>query len=269
MKKFLMSAISFVIIMASGICAFAAPDTAAISRIEVVDYVILLGLGFFLIGMVFILVSMYAGGKKKDAKPEEDVEYDYDSEETAEELPAIEEETASAEPEQEEATEEVAEEEVPEDNSETNKDSDEAEDEPAEAEAEQTEVEPEIELEPEPESEPEPEPEPEPESEPEPEPELPKIRITLSGMNNFDVKVMEFTKTATLGRRAGNDIVISDSAVSGNHCEFTYEDEKVYVEDSHSTNGTFINDEAVEKAEIKSGDTITVGNNKYRINISL
>ena len=94
------------------------------------------------------------------------------------------------------------------------------------------------------------------------------IRLVLSGKNNPDLIMSNITDFATAGRRSTNDIIISDSAVSGEHCKFTLVDGSIYIEDLNSTNGTFLNGEQVEKAEVKSGDIIILGQKQYRITLS-
>lgn len=105
----------------------------------------------------------------------------------------------------------------------------------------------------------------------EPEEEIdntPKARITFAGTNNSDFIMHEFTDSITIGRRDTNDIVISNSAVSGVHCRITFEDGKVYLTDLDSTNGTLVNGEPVVNTEINSGDLIILGQNQYRLTIT-
>lgn len=113
--------------------------------------------------------------------------------------------------------------------------------------------------------------EPEEEIIEEPEEEIdntPKARITFAGTNNSDFIMHEFTDSITIGRRDTNDIVISNSAVSGVHCRITFEDDKVYLTDLDSTNGTLVNGEPVVNTEINSGDLIILGQNQYRLTIT-
>ncbi len=249
------------------ICAFAEPtDTLVIDRVEAVDYLLLAGAGVFLLGMLFILLSMYAGIKnKKVSKSELDTydEYDYDDEDAvsdadyAEQPVAKQEQETIAEPDpqaeiepQAEAEPEIDPEPLAEQQPEI-----EAQDEPQKEKAEE---EPALDEEQE-----------EQEEQEEEQKNVPKVRITLTGTNNSDVKIMEFTDKATIGRRSENDIIISDNAVSGNHCEFVYEEGKLYLADLDSTNGTLVNDEPVIRTEINSGDTIIIGKHKYKISVTM
>lgn len=97
---------------------------------------------------------------------------------------------------------------------------------------------------------------------------LPHIRLTLTGMNNPDLKMIEFTESATIGRRSANDLMISDNAVSGVHCRLTYDGDVVCIEDLNSTNGTMLNGTSVTNSEIKSGDILIIGKQQYKITIS-
>lgn len=96
-----------------------------------------------------------------------------------------------------------------------------------------------------------------------------KVRLTLGGMNSDDVRIVEFSDKATLGRRSTNSVVISDNAVSGEHCRLTYSDGKVLVEDMGSTNGTILNGEKITVSEIKNGDVLILGKTKYKISFSI
>lgn len=96
-----------------------------------------------------------------------------------------------------------------------------------------------------------------------------KVRLTLGEMNSDDVRIVEFSDKATLGRRSTNSVVISDNAVSGEHCRLTYSDGKVIVEDMGSTNGTILNGEKITVSEIKNGDVLILGKTKYKISFSI
>jgi pSer/pThr/pTyr-binding forkhead associated (FHA) protein len=67
----------------------------------------------------------------------------------------------------------------------------------------------------------------------------------------------------TIGRAQGNDIVINDDAVSGEHARIDlvpddYMDDlfNVYIEDLGSTNGTYVNDEAVQRRQLRNLDSV-------------
>lgn len=96
-----------------------------------------------------------------------------------------------------------------------------------------------------------------------------KVMITLSGVNSPDVKIVEFSDFATVGRRNTNSLMIADNAVSGVHCKFIYSDGEVVLEDMNSTNGTVLNDEKITSAKVKTGDIVIIGKCKYKLNVSV
>lgn len=72
--------------------------------------------------------------------------------------------------------------------------------------------------------------------------------------------------TTNLGRSSASDIVLkSDDFVSGQHARLTRHGGLLYVEDSGSTNGTFVNgDKAVGATPLRSGDLVRVGSTTFR-----
>lgn len=63
-----------------------------------------------------------------------------------------------------------------------------------------------------------------------------------------------------LGSDSSNDVVIKQSGVSDKHCLLLYREEKLWIDDEMSTNGTFVNGVSItEKAVLADGDKITVG----------
>lgn len=65
---------------------------------------------------------------------------------------------------------------------------------------------------------------------------------------------------SSLGRRDTCDIVINDTSVSRRHAQIERIGGRYWLTDLNSTNGTFVNGLPIEKAELTSGDVITVGN---------
>ncbi len=63
----------------------------------------------------------------------------------------------------------------------------------------------------------------------------------------------------TIGRAVRADFIVDRALVSRIHCRLTAGDEKLEVEDLSSTNGTFVNDKRVDRAQIVSGDRLRVG----------
>jgi pSer/pThr/pTyr-binding forkhead associated (FHA) protein len=63
----------------------------------------------------------------------------------------------------------------------------------------------------------------------------------------------------TIGRATRADFIVDRALVSRLHCRLTAGDEKLEVEDLSSTNGTFVNDKRIDRAQIASGDRLRVG----------
>jgi pSer/pThr/pTyr-binding forkhead associated (FHA) protein len=69
----------------------------------------------------------------------------------------------------------------------------------------------------------------------------------------------------TIGRGPDNDLAIDNLAVSSHHAKIYREGDHLIVEDLNSLNGTFVNNQRVQKANLKHGDTVLVG--KHSINV--
>jgi pSer/pThr/pTyr-binding forkhead associated (FHA) protein len=63
----------------------------------------------------------------------------------------------------------------------------------------------------------------------------------------------------TIGRKADNDIVIDNQAVSGYHARIKKEGNSLFIEDANSLNGTYINGQKVSKGELHNGDVVLIG----------
>jgi pSer/pThr/pTyr-binding forkhead associated (FHA) protein len=71
---------------------------------------------------------------------------------------------------------------------------------------------------------------------------------------------------ATLGRDVNNAIVLEDDFVSTTHATLTFRGRAWYVEDAGSTNGTFVNGNAVDGlAPIAFGDELQLGQVRLRL----
>jgi len=63
----------------------------------------------------------------------------------------------------------------------------------------------------------------------------------------------------TIGRHPESDIFLNDVTISRHHCRFLASGDALSVEDSGSTNGTYVNDERVDSAELSAGDDVLIG----------
>lgn len=86
---------------------------------------------------------------------------------------------------------------------------------------------------------------------------MPKMIISVDGVVIGQVALAK--DRTTLGRRAYNDIVIDNLAVSGEHAVLHMSDGDVEIEDLNSTNGTYVNALAIQKQALKDNDVIEVG----------
>jgi hypothetical protein len=64
-----------------------------------------------------------------------------------------------------------------------------------------------------------------------------------------------------IGSASDADIVLRDSAISSKHASLRHKDQKFYITDLDSTNGTFVNEgtDPVAREELKDNDTIRIG----------
>src|SRR5262245_50699918 len=85
---------------------------------------------------------------------------------------------------------------------------------------------------------------------------MPKLILQFEGRMLKDYVVVG---PLTIGRMPDNGIIIDNPAVSGHHACVTVEDSDVVIEDLHSTNGTFVNDQAVTRHVLRHGDVVLVG----------
>lgn len=90
--------------------------------------------------------------------------------------------------------------------------------------------------------------------------ESPKLVLKYQGM-----VVMEYAITQpefTIGRKPDNDLVIEDVAVSGQHAKIVKIQAVHFIEDLKSTNGTFINNNRIDRKQLREGDVVTIGNHR-------
>ncbi len=68
-----------------------------------------------------------------------------------------------------------------------------------------------------------------------------------------------------LGRQVGAGVRLWDSKVSRQHCKILLTESAAVVVDLGSSNGTFVNDEQVERAELHDGDLLRIGDTVFRV----
>ena len=62
-----------------------------------------------------------------------------------------------------------------------------------------------------------------------------------------------------IGRAEDTDLTLISNDVSRHHAAVVFQDNRYVLEDLHSTNGTFVNGQAIEHHTLNSGDEISVG----------
>ena len=84
------------------------------------------------------------------------------------------------------------------------------------------------------------------------------ILVVRSGEEEGDYFVLSSAVT-TIGRHAESTIVLDDITVSRRHSEIHKTDGRYLVKDAGSLNGTNVNQERVDVAELRQGDELQVG----------
>jgi pSer/pThr/pTyr-binding forkhead associated (FHA) protein len=87
-----------------------------------------------------------------------------------------------------------------------------------------------------------------------------KLELTLQNLVLKEYVLSDGAKLS-IGRHAGNDIVLKDMGVSRYHATVESRGQKLLVFDTGSKNGTIVNDTKVESAELHHGDIVRIGKN--------
>lgn len=93
----------------------------------------------------------------------------------------------------------------------------------------------------------------------------PRLRVEVGRQANFEYEIPPSDEEAAiwLGRGAFCQIRISDPQLSRRHCQFTFDDGRLFVEDLGSRNGTRVNDELIRgKVQLDHEDHVTVGSHQ-------
>jgi len=62
-----------------------------------------------------------------------------------------------------------------------------------------------------------------------------------------------------IGRSSKNDLFLDQESISRHHARITFDGTQYWVADNNSTNGTYVNDEAVREQRLRDGDQIRIG----------
>jgi len=71
----------------------------------------------------------------------------------------------------------------------------------------------------------------------------------------------------SIGRRTDNQVVLEADNISRNHAAIERRDGKYFVRDLESANGTYLNEERIDLAELRDGARLRIGN--YTLTVSL
>ncbi len=99
---------------------------------------------------------------------------------------------------------------------------------------------------------------------------MPRVAVgVMSGPRDGDVLYLEAVPGAALivGRREESDICLNyDNQVSREHAAILYDGQRFWLEDLHSTNGTFVGDIRItERVELHPGQLFRVGRTWLRL----
>jgi len=76
---------------------------------------------------------------------------------------------------------------------------------------------------------------------------------------NAGSKYVLDAEVTSAGRHPDSDIFLDDITVSRRHAEFIHRGTTYHVRDVGSLNGTYVNRERAEDAELKHGDEVQIG----------
>ena len=94
------------------------------------------------------------------------------------------------------------------------------------------------------------------------------MQIICHGLKNEDFPVEFINGEITLGSEESNSIVVKAEGVSGRHALLTEDGDTLFIKDSGSQSGTFLNHKQVQdKRKVSSGDIIQIGSKQIRVDV--
>lgn len=89
-------------------------------------------------------------------------------------------------------------------------------------------------------------------------------KLILS-LNNQEISQIPLERTViTLGRKHINDVHLDNPSVSGSHAKILTVGNDSFLEDLNSTNGTYVNNEKIDKKPLKDQDLVKIGEFQLR-----
>ncbi|RME75137.1 MAG: FHA domain-containing protein [Planctomycetota bacterium] len=72
-------------------------------------------------------------------------------------------------------------------------------------------------------------------------------------------------QAVTVGRGGHNHLALQDAGASATHCQFVCREGEIWVEDTASRNGTFVNNERVQRAVVHNCDVVALGSTRILV----
>ena len=95
------------------------------------------------------------------------------------------------------------------------------------------------------------------------------IHKKLHSSGGFERLVREFSQNAiTVGRGADSDIILEGARVAPSHARFVWDGKGLQVHDLGSLAGVRLNNRRVSAAQVKDGDTVTLGDVEVSVSLS-
>ena len=95
---------------------------------------------------------------------------------------------------------------------------------------------------------------------------LQPMRVTLEVAEVHQTRAYEGRPPFDVGRGRELDLALNDPEVSRRHARFESQNGIVYLDDLHSSNGTFLNGRRVTEAiEVREGDAVDAGTTRMRV----
>jgi pSer/pThr/pTyr-binding forkhead associated (FHA) protein len=92
----------------------------------------------------------------------------------------------------------------------------------------------------------------------------PRLEV-VAAMGHDPGTRFDLSDGATLGRSAASDIEVNDPFASSAHARIFPRGQFMYIEDTGSTNGTYLNGRQLRRPEqLKMADSIRIGDTEYR-----
>lgn len=100
-------------------------------------------------------------------------------------------------------------------------------------------------------------------------PQFPALILTRMLEAEGEPQLIRFSRPeVSVGRQPGSDLHLEDSAISARHARLTYHHGQWWVEDLHSRNGTFLNDERISASLVlATGDELRFGGQAFQVEI--